>query len=125
MNDNLKRLEEIEADIENNAKKEYEFITTLLYEDALYLVRQAKKVPELERDRAEWEIESHTQNARNERLEQENQRYKEALEFYADGETYTDDRQYTSTGTLVHTGFTKIECDCGEKARQALRGEST
>ncbi len=60
-----------------------------------------------------------------EKLQEENQRFTEALEFYADRETYTDDRQYTSTGTLVHTGFTKIECDCGEKARRALRGEST
>lgn len=44
-----------------------------------------------------------------------------ALEFYGDEETYTDDRQYTSTGALVHTGYTKIECDNGEKAREALK----
>lgn len=55
------------------------------------------------------------------RLQELNQRYKQALEFYADEETYTDDRQYTSTGTLVHTGYTKIECDNGKKARQALK----
>lgn len=55
-------------------------------------------------------------------LKDENQRYKEVLEFYADELTYTD-KQYTSSGQLVGTGYSNIISDCGEKARQALRGE--
>lgn len=49
-------------------------------------------------------------------------RLRKALEFYADNETYTDDRQRTSTGELVHTGYTGIQCDTGKIARKALEG---
>lgn len=49
-------------------------------------------------------------------------RLREALAFYADADTYTDDRQRTSRGELVHTGYTKIQGDYGERARKALEG---
>lgn len=46
-------------------------------------------------------------------------RLREALEFYADGQTYTD-KQHTSSGELVGTGYLNILSDNGGKARQVL-----
>lgn len=64
-----------------------------------------------------WLIE---QVRQSQRLEDENVKLREALKFYADNKTYTDDRQHTSTGQLVHTGYTAIQCDTGKTARKAL-----
>ncbi|WP_379545473.1 hypothetical protein [Oceanobacillus sojae] len=130
-------MEEVEINVDGltDEIKSYE----LTPEQYKWFLLQATKVQELELDRNDWKDEAGKWNRRYHTSEKNHletmefldstsnqyKRLKEALEFYADGETYTDDRQYTSTGTLVHTGFTKIECDCGEKARRALKGEST
>lgn len=53
------------------------------------------------------------------KLHDENKRYRDALEFYADDLTYTD-RQHTSTGQLVGTGYVNVMSDNGDKARKAL-----
>lgn len=37
------RLEDIKEDINNNTVKEYEFMTTILYEDALWLVKHVEE----------------------------------------------------------------------------------
>ncbi|MFD1350181.1 hypothetical protein [Oceanobacillus caeni] len=47
-------------------------------------------------------------------LNEENERYKQALKFYADKKTY-------DIGSVLRT---PIGRDCGKKARQALEGES-
>ncbi len=126
--ENIKRRHQIETWIEHSEE--------LIKQDFDYLIQQAEKVQELERDRAEWEIESHTQNTRNkrleqqfndlyrkhfikvERLEQQNQRYKETLEFYADVNNHGDTiEDFEYEPPIYH--------DNGEKARRALRGEST
>ena|SRR5699024_3259284 len=52
-------------------------------------------------------------------LLEQNKRYREALEFYADNQTYTDE-QHTSSGVLVGTGYLNILSDNGIKARKAL-----
>lgn len=58
-------------------------------------------------------------------LERENKRYREALEFYADIDNWTNNVLGTSLSgkRVLHYSFTYIENDNGEKARQAL-GES-
>lgn len=60
-------------------------------------------------------------DAEIERLRQQNNRYRKALEFYADKITYTD-KQYTSSGHLTETGYLNIMSDRGEVARRALEG---
>ena len=52
-------------------------------------------------------------------LQKEIRRYRKALEFYADEITYTD-KQYTSSGCLVGTGYLNIMSDRGSEARRAL-----
>lgn len=47
-------------------------------------------------------------------IEQQNERYREALEFYANKINYL---------TFIENGKSNIEHDQGEKARQALKGE--
>jgi len=55
-------------------------------------------------------------------LEEENKRYKQALEFYADKKTYNLGVKF-SMGT-AHPRHEPIKFDQGEKARQALEGDS-
>lgn len=54
-----------------------------------------------------------------EELEAENERYKQALEFYADSESY---RQNVTVDHYNY--FSDIFFDGGEIAREALKGES-
>ncbi|MFA1821184.1 hypothetical protein ACDX78_13590 [Virgibacillus oceani] len=52
-------------------------------------------------------------------LEEENERYKQALEYYADRTTYEPLRQ----GRLTMI-YSPIELDLGDRARKDLKGES-
>lgn len=83
---------------------EEDFFIGLEYMD--YLIKQTERVRE---------------------LEEENKRYREALEFYADEETYetkfvTHTDEIYDPFTLIDF-FTLVELDGGEKARKALEGE--
>ncbi|WP_368900786.1 hypothetical protein [Oceanobacillus oncorhynchi] len=101
---------------------------TLLVEDIDVLIQQVEKVPKLEKtcteylhsskyllqQKEELEREAHTQNAKNKRLEQENQRCKETLKFYANEINYH---------VFIENGKSNIEHDGGKRARQNLKGE--
>ena len=50
-----------------------------------------------------------------------NQRYKQALEFYADEETY--ETKFATDTDEICDPFTLIELDEGKKARKALEGD--
>ena len=54
-------------------------------------------------------------------LEIENERYREALEFYADEETY--ETKFATDTDEICDSFTLIELDEGKKARKALEGD--
>src|SRR5690606_1692126 len=69
-------------------------------DDFWYLYDQAERVQELER-----------------KIE----RYREALEFYANEETY--ETKFATDTDEIFDPFTLIELDEGKKARQALEGE--
>ncbi|GGJ61877.1 hypothetical protein [Virgibacillus salexigens] len=75
--------------------------------------KQAKRVQELEKE----VIRLHgSRDALTKRLEEKNQRYKQALEFYADEKSYTEkvnDEWGAATAILV---------DRGSKARKELKG---
>ena len=77
-----------------------------------WLKEQAKKVPKLER-----KLSINTNNMKQ--LQQENQRFKEALEFYADEENYKGFHDI-----IRDRNVWMILEDGGEKARQTMRGES-
>ena len=55
-------------------------------------------------------------------FEIENERYREALEFYADEETY--ETKFATDTDETFDPFTLIELDEGKKARKALEGDS-
>jgi len=55
-------------------------------------------------------------------IEQQNKRYREALEFYANEENYFFDEKEYKIGLGVPES--EIVIDYGEKARKALEGES-
>lgn len=55
-------------------------------------------------------------------LEIENEHYREALEFYADEETY--ETKFATDTDEICDSFTLIELDEGKKARKALEGNS-
>lgn len=77
-------------------------------DDLVWLIEQAERVQE---------------------LEQQNKRYREALEFYADEESY--EPLEVQIGAVTKEGYKiskykydpKINTDKGKKARQALEGE--
>ena len=57
----------------------------------------------------------------NRELKEQNKRYKQALEFYADEETY--EIKFATDTDEIFDPFTLIELDEGKKARQALEGK--
>ncbi|GGP17418.1 hypothetical protein [Oceanobacillus neutriphilus] len=130
------RLEEVKEDIENNTKLDGEFTTTILYQDALYIVQLAENVPELELDRNDWKDEAGKWCRRFHEVDEEhletkeylnlvikqNQRYKEALEFYADEKNYV--RPYDNENFFDYLP-SEMDFDKGERARKELKGEST
>ncbi|GIP63341.1 hypothetical protein J32TS6_18960 [Virgibacillus pantothenticus] len=97
-----------------------------LYEDGWldwvykYAKKQAKRVQELENT---IKAHDHSKNlnamvaGENVNLKIENQRYKQALEFYADKQNYREMVDQSGVETL-------IEEDNGRIARRALKGES-
>ena len=56
-----------------------------------------------------------------EQMEKKIKRYREALEFYADEETY--ETKFATDTDEIFDPFTLIELDEGKKARRALEGE--
>ena len=69
-------------------------------------------------DLVDWLVE---QAERVQELEKQNKRYEQALEFYADEETY--ETKFATYTDKIYDPFTLIELDEGKKARQALEDE--
>ena len=100
------RLEEINAVV----KSQKEAVRKLSYNDLKWLIAQAKRTEGLE------EV-IECQNKDVARLLSENQRYKQALEFYANEKNY--ERAYDDE-VLFDYLPSEIDFDNGEKARKAL-----
>ncbi len=75
------RLEDIKEDIETNTRKEYEFITTILYDDAWWLIERVQE------------------------LEQQNKRYREAIEFGIEYLKNSDIRQVQLVVTALKSAL--------------------
>ena len=121
------RLEEIkkhrnEAD---NSTDEYEFEKINFYNLHVdWLIEQAERVQELEGTvRHAMKAIDNTEAVRVKLInaEQQNKRYRKALEFYADEETY--ETKFATDTDEIYDPFTLIELDEGKKARKALEGE--
>src|SRR5690554_810236 len=69
-------------------------------------------------DLVDWLVE---QAERVQELEKQNKRYEQALEFYADEETY--EMKFVANTDEIGVPLTVIELDEGKKARQALEDE--
>ena len=76
-----------------------------------WLKEQAKKVPKLER-----KLSINTNNMKQ--LQQENQRFKEVLEFYANPQIWKEGKRITDNRYEMPLAYH----DNGEKAQQALKG---
>lgn len=122
------RLEEIKEDVfkcNHGSTRGYSY--EQLYHIALSLVRihgewlikQAERVQELEGDVRMRERVSYRNIERNIKLEQQNKRYREALEFYAEQDNYRWEISYRPQQ--------EIDCmvidDGGHTARKALKGD--
>ena len=83
-----------------------------------YFIEQAERVQELEKENKFQMSETHKNLDKIIYLDKEKERYKQALEFYADEENY-------NSGYLTDDGRIKtlINDDNGETARKALKGE--
>ncbi|MGP4073148.1 hypothetical protein ACTWQB_11410 [Piscibacillus sp. B03] len=97
-------------------------------EDYWELVRQAERVEELETlvqkldEQRQKMGGSHQETIRDcGKLLEQNQRYREALEFYADKKTYQ--LGVNISMGAAHPRHEPIKYDSGEKARQALDGD--
>ena len=115
------RLNEIETHLNRFMAPENKLV--LPRDDAEWLV---ERVQELEKDIKEWEIVNEQWEQINTQIAEQNKRYREALEFYADEETYEPSE--VQVGAVTKEGYKIlkykydpiINTDKGKKARQAL-----
>src|SRR5690625_4703171 len=91
------RLEEIEVQGYENDGDNRLFVK-LKEDDYLYLREQIERVQALEKDVKEWEIVNESWEEINTQIVEQNKRYREALEFYA------DEKNYEVTGEKTYIG---------------------
>lgn len=82
--------------------------------DIDWLIEQAERAQEFADENIEIRKGYQERSKRTQELEK-------VLKFYADDQIYTD-KQHTSSGTLVGTGYLNILSDNGKVAREALEG---
>jgi len=83
-----------------------------------WLIKQAERVQKLEKDLDEALDIGLKMEGDAIEWERKAKRYKQALEFYADEETYKT--KFATDTDEIYDPFTLIELDEGKKARQAL-----
>jgi len=83
-------------------------------EDYHWLMEQAERVEELKKEVEKQKNRKYIKMRQRDDFMKKAQRYKQALEFYADKENYFLKQRMTSSF------YTPIELDKGEKARQGL-----
>src|SRR5690606_25215973 len=96
----LKNITPKDLDLNGNVLLMLDGSVLMMFEDYYWLIKQAKLVQELEK---------------------QNKRYREALEFYANEETY--EMKFVANTDEICVPLTVIELDEGKKARQALEGD--
>ena len=86
-----------------------------------YAIQQTERVEELEEINTDAITQIDVMQKRNERLERQNKRYREALEFYADRDNYKLEHFDPNLDDYMST----VDYDEGQKARQTIRSEKT
>lgn len=116
------------ADGDNKSREGHTY--TLSDYDYEWLIKQVERVEELEEIKSKliqrWNDEARLNND----LMEQNQRYREALEFYADQTIYKEElineASYDADGVCISNDEYAppvVYLDGGEKARQALEGD--
>lgn len=116
----------------------HEFLVDILHLD--WLIQQAEekiqleeRVEELEKENkwldGGWDVEIKMREntvIEYDKLQSENQRYKQALRFYADEKNYevTGEKTYIGHGDFTEETWIEIDKDRGFKARQAIKGDT-
>ena len=118
---NAERLEKIKDNCERLARYEKHYGSddvniTPIVEDLQWLIEQAEKVDELSKEVDNLSNLSIEDERDHYLLRSENDKLREALEFYA------DDENYNVNTTNQWEPLILINQDHGEKARQALKG---
>src|SRR5699024_8104689 len=123
MNERLEEIREHEIIADNECGEYERHKVDFYYEHVGWLIEQAERVEELERELERIKVkyrvtkESHYNCSKStSELEQQNERYREALEFYADNDNYST--KYDSIRDAW--GVLGIAEDSGEIARRAL-----
>lgn len=100
-----------------------------LFEEYQERLLEAERVEELEKDINEWKNEAirwlklfEEYQERYLETKELNKRLREALEFYANEETYAT--KFATDTDEIFDPFTLIELDMGKKARKVLEGET-
>lgn len=120
------KLDKIAWEPEQSEKNKRAFAFIVVYSD--YLIQQAEKANELEEHlkviEDSWGYQFGVKAAEYvDVLEKENQRYKEALEFYADRENHVAPFLFMQDNGIPVHNESKVDEDKGHKARQALGGD--
>lgn len=101
--------------------KEWQIVANNTYADLIKAERRVKeledKLYELNESAYETQIDFLEANGKKNSLLEQNQRHKQALEFYADEDNYEEDKFNMFAETPV------VKYDKGQKARQALEGD--
>lgn len=90
---------------------------TIYFEDINLIIEQAERVEELEEAIADYAYEIGKRKRALNKKNEQNKRYREALEFYADRDNYIP-----FDGIFLSSYQNKVDEDGGKKARQALGG---
>ena len=114
----MSRLEEIKEWYAYNSNNDWKMMA-FEKKHIVWLIKQAERVKELEEENRIQMSETHKNLDKVIYLDKKNKRYKQALEFYADRGNYEP-----IDGIFLSDYQNKVDKDGGEKARQALKGES-
>jgi hypothetical protein len=124
------RLKEIREKYSEVTVLEYINDIEIVGVDIKDLVWLINRVEELEKEKDEWKDTAQTYYMTNQELREQNKRYKQALEFYADEENYKESliskAEYDADGICISNDEYNpptIYFDKGQIARQALEGE--
>ena len=86
-----------------------------------WLIEQVERAQELEETVEDYKTVNKELHQRGRKVRKQNKRYREALAFYADEETY--ETKFATDTDEIFDPFTLIELDEGKRARQVLDGE--
>lgn len=95
-------------------------VERISHQDINRLIEQAERVRELEKERSEWKDTAQSYYMTNQELREQNKRYRETLEFYANRDNYKLEHFDPNINDYMST----VDYDEGRKARQTIGSEA-